>query len=677
MVTKIMNVFYGADCLPYKDVERQVHFPIVGNSFLGASNTTEIRFYIGKIGSEDDTWVANSKLPNGKMGNEILETLYDSELQEWYAKLQFGSFYTQAKGDVFISLNAFDGGVQVVGLDENGQETDDPSEIVNYSITGTPTIQATGVVKIAVNYATPLIDGEEENVVTLASIYAEVGTKLNKNSSHYLKVVNNINQINTATYADYLNADDIVYSKANQTFYSLSKVGGVFVADEIALDLSSLVVGILNITDELNVPNFSYIYDGNNVTLVEYIEQTIATAQRQYFTLTSSSMSLTDEQIESLEDNPNTRLYYDNTYYDLSSKTGTQLTYFNNVVTFTNDNGSTKRSQKIALLNKTAKRIDIATTTLNFYNKSQADTLLSGKQDTLTFDNEPTTGSSNPVKSGGVKSYVDTAKTNLQNAINLKQDKLTAGAGITITSGNVISSTASIKFEIVSVLPATGDDDTFYLVAHSGSEQNNYYDEYVYVNGAWELIGTTQVDLTDYITTTELATALNDYYTKSQIDVMLQAVQDKLPNPINGRYLRTNSLNGELEWEDVIQDISTNAIATLNNTDWTDLKNETSFVVDSVTISGIDTNYNFIKVKVSINSNNYYVVLTKNNTNNYVGIFNIEEDDYLYEIGLYYNGSQIILRSSTYNVIPTNAIVGAEGNVIVDISGNYIITTEV
>lgn len=511
MVTKIMNVFYGADCLPYKDKERQVHFPIVGNSFLGASNTTEIRFYIGQIGSEDDTWVANSKLPNGKMGNKLLETFYDNELQEWYAKLQFSSFYTQAEGDVYISLNAFGGGVQV--------EYDELNDV--YEISGTPKIQATGNVKIAVNYATPLIDGEEENVVTLASIYAELGTKLNKNSSHYLKVVSNINQINTATYEDYLNADDIVYSKANQTFYSLSKVGGVLVPDEIALDLSSVVIGILNITDELNVPNFSYIYDGNNTTLVEYIEQNIATSQRQVFTLTSGSMSLTDEQIESLEDNPNMRLYYDNTYYDLSSKTGTQLTYFNNVVTFTNDNGSIKRSQKIALLNKILKRIDVATTTINFYNKPQIDTLLSGKQNTLTFDNQPTTGSSNPVKSGGIKSYVDDAKTNLQNAINLKQDKLTAGTGIAISSGNVISATASISFQIVETLPASGNSYTFYLLPLQDSEQNNVYQEYIWVNNTWELVGTTNVDLSGYVTTVDLATELANYYTQTQVNNLL------------------------------------------------------------------------------------------------------------------------------------------------------------
>ena len=45
------------------------------------------------------------------------------------------------------------------------------------------------------------------------------------------------------------------------------------------------------------------------------------------------------------------------------------------------------------------------------YTKTQADTLLSGKQNTLTFDNAPTAGSNNPVKSGGIKTALD-AKAN-------------------------------------------------------------------------------------------------------------------------------------------------------------------------------------------------------------------------------------------------------------------------
>lgn len=59
-----------------------------------------------------------------------------------------------------------------------------------------------------------------------------------------------------------------------------------------------------------------------------------------------------------------------------------------------------------------------------------------------------------------------------------------------------ISGITGISFEIVQSLPATGTAGTIYLVSHGGSG-TNIYDEYVYVNNAWEQIGTTAADFTD------------------------------------------------------------------------------------------------------------------------------------------------------------------------------------
>ena len=59
------------------------------------------------------------------------------------------------------------------------------------------------------------------------------------------------------------------------------------------------------------------------------------------------------------------------------------------------------------------------------------------KQPTLVFDDYPTANSDNPVKSKGIKQYVD-------DGLALKQDVLTAGQGITIEEnvvGSVISPT--------------------------------------------------------------------------------------------------------------------------------------------------------------------------------------------------------------------------------------------
>ena len=64
------------------------------------------------------------------------------------------------------------------------------------------------------------------------------------------------------------------------------------------------------------------------------------------------------------------------------------------------------------------------------YTKSQIDTMMAAKQDTLTFDDTPTTGSNNPVKSKGIKDYVDTAVSDKITITNI----LGAGQRITATA---------------------------------------------------------------------------------------------------------------------------------------------------------------------------------------------------------------------------------------------------
>ena len=66
----------------------------------------------------------------------------------------------------------------------------------------------------------------------------------------------------------------------------------------------------------------------------------------------------------------------------------------------------------------------------------------------------------------------------------------------------------AIKFSVVESLPATGADDTIYLVPITPDTSGNNYAEYIYINGAWELLGKigVQVDLTNYVTNTDYAT---------------------------------------------------------------------------------------------------------------------------------------------------------------------------
>ena len=61
-----------------------------------------------------------------------------------------------------------------------------------------------------------------------------------------------------------------------------------------------------------------------------------------------------------------------------------------------------------------------------------------------------------------------------------------------------IAGISGITFQIVQTLPQTGDAGTIYLVLSSQSATGDIYDEWIYINNAWEKIGSTAVDLTDY-----------------------------------------------------------------------------------------------------------------------------------------------------------------------------------
>lgn len=70
------------------------------------------------------------------------------------------------------------------------------------------------------------------------------------------------------------------------------------------------------------------------------------------------------------------------------------------------------------------------------------------------------------------------------------------------------------EFVVVESLPPTGEAGKIYLVSSGGSSQN-VYNEYIWVNNAWEQIGTTAVDLSGYWSKTELVAI-----TTTEIDAM-------------------------------------------------------------------------------------------------------------------------------------------------------------
>lgn len=64
------------------------------------------------------------------------------------------------------------------------------------------------------------------------------------------------------------------------------------------------------------------------------------------------------------------------------------------------------------------------------------------------------------------------------------------------------------KKQVVTSTSEMTDENTIYLIANSGSG-NNVYDEYIVVSGTPEKIGTTEIDLTNYVQESDLVAITN------------------------------------------------------------------------------------------------------------------------------------------------------------------------
>ena len=76
----------------------------------------------------------------------------------------------------------------------------------------------------------------------------------------------------------------------------------------------------------------------------------------------------------------------------------------------------------------------------------------------------------------------------------------------------------NLHFLIVQTLPTTDiQTNVIYLVPKNPSGTNDIYNEYAYINNTWEMLGTTQIDLSGYVTTTSLNNILQDYVTATNL----------------------------------------------------------------------------------------------------------------------------------------------------------------
>jgi hypothetical protein len=102
---------------------------------------------------------------------------------------------------------------------------------------------------------------------------------------------------------------------------------------------------------------------------------------------------------------------------------------------------------------------------------------------------------------------------------------------LSATQGKVlktmISNLANLRIEVLNELPLTGETNVIYLVKKAGTNPD-VHDEYVYVEGNWEKIGNTEVDLSNYYTKDQVYTK-SETYSQEEVGTLITEIEGKIP----------------------------------------------------------------------------------------------------------------------------------------------------
>lgn len=208
------------------------------------------------------------------------------------------------------------------------------------------------------------------------------------------------------------------------------------------------------------------------------------------------------------------------------------------------------------------------------------------KQDKLTFDISPTDGSNNPVTSGGVKTAIDAAKSavtaqipDVSQFITKTVNDLVNYYTKTQIDGKVsdlqsqISAIPKFAISVVAELPTSNiSTTTIYLLKTSESESGNLYTEYIYVNNAWEELGTQTLDLSGYATQTWVNAQIADFITESEVNTL---ITNALSAYVKSTELATIAKSGKLS--DATEDATHRVVTDTEKATWNAKQNALTF----------------------------------------------------------------------------------------------------
>ena len=129
-------------------------------------------------------------------------------------------------------------------------------------------------------------------------------------------------------------------------------------------------------------------------------------------------------------------------------------------------------------------------------------TALAGKADLSALDGYTTPDAVATAITSALANYSTNAA--VQTAITAALANYMTASEVNDAIADAAAKAAGISFEVVDTLPETGEEKVIYLTPN-GKTGNNVKDEYMWVDGKWEILGSTAINLDEYWSKGELS----------------------------------------------------------------------------------------------------------------------------------------------------------------------------
>lgn len=92
---------------------------------------------------------------------------------------------------------------------------------------------------------------------------------------------------------------------------------------------------------------------------------------------------------------------------------------------------------------------------------------------------------------------------------------------------NKVSAIPKFSISVVAALPTEDISETTIYLVSTGTDSNNLYTEYIYVDGSWEILGTQELDLTGYAKEEWVSAQISGFVTETRVQELIAAASFK------------------------------------------------------------------------------------------------------------------------------------------------------